>query len=81
MRKFKLLLASVLCIVGIGTAKADVITAASQLSNTKVYTIRTTRGYMTLNTDQTMIVSTHKVMEVQLMMPQQQMTNLSSSVS
>ncbi len=60
MRKIKLLLASVLCIVGIGTAKADVITAASQLSNTKVYTIRTTRGYMTLNTDQTMIVSTHK---------------------
>ena len=40
-------------------AKADVITSASQLFNTKVYTIKTTRGYMTLNNDQTMIVSTH----------------------
>ncbi|MBO7119380.1 MAG: hypothetical protein J6W03_03565, partial [Bacteroidaceae bacterium] len=42
-----------------GEMKADIITAASQLSNTKVYTIRTNRGYMTLNTDQTMIVSSH----------------------
>ena len=60
MRKIKLLLAAMLCIVGTGIVKADVITSASQLSNTKVYTIKTTRGYMTLNTAQTMIVSSHK---------------------
>ena len=30
-----------------------------QLSNSKVYTIRTTRGYVTLNTAQTMLVSSH----------------------
>lgn len=59
MRKIKLLFAAMLCIVGIGTMKADIITSASQLSNTKVYTIKTNRGYMTLNTDQTMIVSSH----------------------
>ncbi|MBO4839724.1 MAG: hypothetical protein J5524_01330 [Bacteroidaceae bacterium] len=60
MRKIKLLLAAMLCIVGTGMVKADVITAADQLSNTKVYTIKTTRGYMTLNAAQTMIVSSHK---------------------
>ena len=60
MRKIKLLLAAVLCTVGLGTANADVITSASQLSNTKVYTIKTTRGYMTLNTAQTTIVSSDK---------------------
>ena len=60
MRKIKLFLAAMLCIVGTGMVKADVITAADQLSNTKVYTIKTTRGYMTLNTAQTMIVSSHK---------------------
>ena len=59
MRKIKLLLASVLCIAGFGTAQADIVTDASQLSNTKVYTIKTTRGYMTLNTAQTTIVSSH----------------------
>ncbi|MBO7120018.1 MAG: hypothetical protein J6W03_06840, partial [Bacteroidaceae bacterium] len=59
MRKIFLLLTAMLSIVGIGEMKADIITAASQLSNTKVYTIRTNRGYMTLNTDQTMIVSSH----------------------
>lgn len=59
MRKIKLLLASVLCIAGFGTAQADIITAASQLSNSKVYTIETTRGYMTLNTAGTQIVSSH----------------------
>ena len=56
MRKFLFLLCTLL---GTARAWADVITSASQLSNTKVYTIRTTRGYMTLNTAQTMIVSTH----------------------
>ena len=57
MKKILLLLCALLGTIG---AKADVITSASQLSNTKVYTIRTTRGYMTLNTAQTMIVSSHK---------------------
>lgn len=61
MKTFKLLLSSVLCTVGIGMANAgDVITSASQLSNTKVYTIETERGYMTLNKAQTKIVSSHK---------------------
>jgi hypothetical protein len=60
MRKIKLLFAAMLCIVGIGKMNAEVVTAASQLSNTKVYTIKTERGYMTLNTAQTTIVSSHK---------------------
>ena len=61
MNHFKtILLAAVLCVVGGVKMMADVITSASQLSNTKVYTIRTTRGYMTLNTAQTTIVSSHK---------------------
>lgn len=60
MKTFKLLLSSVLCTVGIGMANADLVTSTSQLSNTKVYTIKTGRGYMTLNTAQTTIVSSHK---------------------
>ena len=36
------------------------VTSPLQLSNSKVYTIRTTRGYMTLNTAGTQIVSSHK---------------------
>ena len=43
MRKFKLLLATMLCIVGIGKGQAQ-ITANSQLSNSKVYTVTTARG-------------------------------------
>ena len=60
MKKVLLLLCLLIGVMGSSVVKADVITSASQLSNTKVYTIRTTRGYMTLNTAQTMIVSSHK---------------------
>ena len=52
----KILLAAVLCIAGHGVAKAEIITDPSQLSNTKVYTINTARGYLNLNVDQTFLV-------------------------
>ena len=37
-----------------------VVTDPSQLSNTKLYTIKTSRGYMTLNNAQNQLVSSHK---------------------
>ena len=60
MRKFtRFMLAALLCIVGKGVAQAAVITDPSQLSNDKVYTVRTPRGTMTLNYDETKLVSSH----------------------
>ena len=53
------MLVAVLCIVGKGVALADVITDPAQLSNNKVYTIRTARGALILNFDETMLVSSH----------------------
>ncbi len=60
MRKFtRFMLAALLCIVGKGVAQAEVITDPSQLSNDKVYRIRTARGNLILDFNETTVVSTH----------------------
>ena len=56
----RFMLAVLLCIVGKGVAQAEVITDPAQLSNNKVYTVRTQRGGMTLNYEETMLVADFK---------------------
>ena len=48
----------VLTYIGAAQVKAAVITDPSQLSNTKVYTINTARGYLTLDLENVMLTST-----------------------
>ena len=47
-------------VINVDGLTTSCVRETSQLSNTKVYTIETTRGFMTLNTAETMIVSSHK---------------------
>ncbi len=54
-----LLSAVVLSIIGHVVSRAEVITDPSQLSNTKVYTINTARGYFTLDLTETKAVASH----------------------
>ena len=54
----KILLIAVLLITGTAASRADVISDPAQLSNTKVYTINTARGYLTLDLENVMLTST-----------------------
>ncbi len=47
-----------LCIAACGAVHAQVISDPAQLSNTKVYTINTARGYLTLDLDNVKLTST-----------------------
>ena len=57
MKKKLLFLLALMTLGGYSLVKADVITDPSQLSNTKVYTINTARGYLNLDTEESFLTS------------------------